>query len=83
MAGTQQATAQSFQGDRKLPLKSPLAKAEKRLISYLTPRFPRRIEGYHLTLTALLWSAGLILFGHLAGGNLHWLWLASLMLALQ
>ncbi len=73
----------AFKGDKKLPLKSPLAKAEKRLIDFLTPRFPRWIEGYHLTLTTILWSAGLILFGHLARGSLHWLWLASLMLALQ
>jgi phosphatidylglycerophosphate synthase len=76
-------TVQPFKGDKKLPLKSPLAKAEKRLIDWLTPRFPRWIEGYHLTLTTILWSAGLILFGHLARGSLHWLWLASLMLALQ
>jgi phosphatidylglycerophosphate synthase len=76
-------TAQSFKGDKKLPLKSPLAKAERRLIDFLTPRFPRWIEGYHLTLTTILWSAGLILFGHMARGNLHWLWLSSLMLALQ
>jgi phosphatidylglycerophosphate synthase len=77
------ATVQPFKGDKKLPLKSPLAKAEKRLIDWLTPRFPRWIEGYHLTLTTILWSAGLILFGWLARGSLHWLWLASLMLALQ
>ncbi len=77
------ATAKPFQGDKKLPLKSPLAKAEKRLIDFLTPRFPRWIEGYHLTLTTILWSAGLILFGHLARAGLHWLWLSSLMLALQ
>lgn len=76
-------TAQSFKGDKKLPLKSPLAKAEKRLIDWLTPRFPRWIEGYHLTLMTILWSAGLILFGWLARGSLHWLWLASLMLVLQ
>jgi len=77
------ATAQSFKGDKKLPLRSPLAKAEKRLIDWLTPRFPRWIEGYHLTLTTILWSAGLILFGWLARRSLHWLWPASLMLALQ
>ncbi len=77
------ATAKAFQGDKKLPLRSPLAKAEKRLIDWLVPRFPRWIEGYHLTLTTILWSAGLILFGYLARWSLHWLWLASLMLALQ
>jgi hypothetical protein len=64
--------AQSFQGDKKLPLKSPLSKAERRLIDYWVPRFPRSIEGYHLTLTTILWSAGLILSGYLARHNLHW-----------
>lgn len=75
--------AKPFQGDKKLPLKSPLAKAERRLIDAWVPRFPRWIEGYHLTLTTILWSAGLVLFGCLARQNLNWLWLASLMLALQ
>ncbi len=75
--------AKTFQGDKKLPLRSPLAKAERRLIDALTPRFPRWIEGYHLTLTTLLWSAGLVLFGWLARRSLHWLWLASFMLFLQ
>jgi archaetidylinositol phosphate synthase len=74
---------QEFHGDKKLPLKSPLAKAEKRFIDSWTPRFPRWIEGYHLTLLTILWSGGLILFGYLARGSLHWLWLSSLMLFLQ
>jgi archaetidylinositol phosphate synthase len=64
-------------------LKSPLAKVERRLIDRWTPRFPRWIEGYHLTLMTILWSGGLILFGYLARGSLHWLWLSSLMLFLQ
>ena len=74
---------QAFHGDKKLPLKSPLAKVERRFIDYWTPRFPRRIEGYHLTLLTILWSAGLIGFGYLARGSLHWLWLSSVMLFLQ
>ncbi|MBN1362062.1 MAG: hypothetical protein JW993_15820 [Sedimentisphaerales bacterium] len=74
---------QEFHGDKKLPLRSPLAKIERRFIDHLTPRFPRWIEGYHLTLLTILWSAGLIGFGHLARGNLHWLWLSSLLLLLQ
>jgi archaetidylinositol phosphate synthase len=73
----------AFLGDKKLPLKSPLAKAERRLIDYGVPRFPRWIEGYHLTLSTILWSAGLILAGSLARANLHWLWLASAMLFMQ
>ncbi len=74
---------EQFQGDKKLPLKSPLAKAEKRFIDYCVPRFPPWIEGYHLTLTTVLWSAGLIFSGYLAKQDLSWLWLASGMLFMQ
>ncbi len=74
---------EQFQGDKKLPLKSPLAKAEKRFIDYCVPRFPPWIEGYHLTLTTVLWSAGLILSGYLAKQDLRWLWFASGMLFMQ
>jgi phosphatidylglycerophosphate synthase len=77
------AKARSFQGDKKLPLRSPLAKAERKLIDWCVPRFPRWIEGYHLTLMTVLWSAGLVLSGWLARQNLHWLWLASAMMFLQ
>jgi archaetidylinositol phosphate synthase len=73
----------SFQGDRKLPLKSPLAKAERKLIDWCVPRFPRWIEGYHLTLMTILWSGGLVLSGWLARQNLQWLWLASVMMFMQ
>ena len=73
----------TFQGDKKLPFKSPLAKVERKFIDFWVPRFPKQIEGYHLTLTTLLWSAGLILSGYLARQDLHWLWLASAMLFLQ
>ena len=72
-----------FQGDKKLPLKSPLAKVERRSIDYCVPRFPSWIEGYHLTLTTVLWSAGLIISGYLAKQDLRWLWLASGMLFMQ
>ena len=74
---------EQFQGDKKLPLKSPLAKAERRFIDYCVPRFPPWIEGYHLTLTTVLWSAGLILSGYLAKQDLSWLWFASGMLFMQ
>ena len=74
---------EQFQGDKKLPLKSPLAKAERRFIDYCVPRFPPWIEGYHLTLTTVLWSAGLILSGYFAKQDLSWLWFASGMLFMQ
>ena len=74
---------QKFTGDKKAPMHSPLAKSERKLIDAWVPKFPLWIEGYHLTLLTLAWSAGLILFGWLAGHNIHWLWGSSLMLFLQ
>jgi phosphatidylglycerophosphate synthase len=74
---------EQFKGDKKLPLKSPLARAERALIDALTPRFPRWIEGYHLTLATIPLSALCIAAGYLARSNLAWLWLASAALFLQ
>jgi archaetidylinositol phosphate synthase len=75
----------SFTGDKKLPMTTLLAGVERKFIDTNVGRFPRWIEGYHLTLMTIPWSAGLILFGWLAArtGSLHWLWLSSLMLVLQ
>jgi archaetidylinositol phosphate synthase len=72
-----------FGGDKKMPMRTFLAKWERRFIDALVPKFPQWIHGYHLTLMTILWSAGLIAFGYLARGNLSWLWLSSLMLMLQ
>ncbi|MFH1613831.1 MAG: CDP-alcohol phosphatidyltransferase family protein [Planctomycetota bacterium] len=72
-----------FGGDKKLVMRTLLAKAERRFIDSNVQRFPGRIEGYHLTLMTILFSAGLVVFGYLARGNIHWLWLSSLMLILQ
>lgn len=76
-------TEQKFDGDKKMPMKTFLAKWERKFIDATVPKFPGWIQGYHLTLMTIPWSAGLIAFGYLAGGNLSWLWLSSLMLALQ
>ena len=69
----------------KAPMRSPLASLEKKCIHWLTPRLPAWIGTQMLTLLTIPWSAGLILFGGLAGrtGNLHWLWASSAMLFLQ
>ena len=72
-----------FGGDKKLPMRTLLAGWERRFIDGNVHRFPKWIQGYHLTLMTLLWSAGLVVFGYLAKSNLNWLWLSSLMLALQ
>lgn len=71
--------------DRKAPMKSPLAAVEKRFIQWLTPRFPAWVETWQLTMLTVLWSAGVIGFGYMAGktGNLHWLWASSMMIFLQ
>lgn len=73
-----------FKGDKKAPMRSPLAKAEKRLIDALTPHFPQWIQSYQLTLLTLPESLGLILFGYLAAAHdVRWLWGSSVMLFLQ
>ena len=74
---------EAFGGDKKLPMNSLLARYERRLIDSNVHRFPDWIEGYHLTLTTLLWSIGLIIFGWLARNNYYWLWGSSIMLFLQ
>lgn len=73
----------AFGGDKKLPMNSLLSRYEKRFIDGNVQRFPNWIEGYHLTLTTLLWSAGLIVFGWFARSSYQWLWGSSLMLFLQ
>ncbi len=72
-----------FGGDKKLPMKSLLAEHERKLIDKYVPKFPKWIEGYDLTLTTILWSIGVIIFGWLAKDNRLWLLLSSAMLALQ
>ena len=74
---------QEFGGDKKLPMKTLLAKYERRFIDKNVSKFPAWIQGYHLTLMTIPLSAGLIVFGYLARNNYHWLWLSSLMLFLQ
>ena len=72
-----------FGGDKKLPMKTLLAKYERKFIDKNVSKFPRWIQGYHLTLMTIPLSIGLIIFGYLARSNYAWLWLSSLMLFLQ
>jgi len=74
---------QEFGGDKKLPMRTLLAKCERKFIDANVSKFPGWIEGYHLTLMTIPLSAGLIVFGYLARNNYAWLWLSSLMLVLQ
>ena len=72
-----------FGGDKKLPMKSALARHERKFIDANLKRFPNWLQGYHLTLMTIPWSIGLIIFDLLARTNYHWLWCSSLMLFLQ
>jgi archaetidylinositol phosphate synthase len=74
---------QEFGGDKKLPMRTFLAKWERKFIDAGVPKFPQWLQGYHLTLLTIPWSVGLIAFGYLARENLSWLYLSSLMLVLQ
>jgi archaetidylinositol phosphate synthase len=76
-------SAGQFYGDKKLPMRTFLSKWEKKFIDANVPKFPQRIQGYHLTLLTVPWSVGLVVFGYLSRENLSWLWLSSLMLVLQ
>lgn len=73
----------NFTGDKKIPMKTLLADLEKKWIDRNVAKFPGCIEGYHLTLMTILWSAGLLIFGFLAKSDIRWLWFSSLMLVLQ
>jgi archaetidylinositol phosphate synthase len=75
--------AQNFDGDKKVPMKSLLAKYERKFIDSNIAKFPTWLEGYHLTLMTIPLSICLIVFGYLAPSNLNWLWLSSIALFLQ
>ena len=75
-------TNEPFRGDQKVGF-SLLGKIEKRFIDSNWHRFPAWIETYHLTLTTIIWSLGIITCGYLAQFNHHWLWGSSLMIFLQ
>ena len=72
----------TFQGDKKFG-QSLLAGPENRLKAWLLPKIPLRVETWHLTLSTLLWSVGIVAFSFLARYRIHWLHAASLMIVLQ
>jgi len=74
---------QNFGGDKKMPMKSLFASAERKFINTNVAKFPAWIQGNHLTMLTLPFSAALIVFGYLAKDNYNWLWLSSVMLFLQ
>jgi len=61
-----------------------LADAERKLRDWLVPFVPKGVETYHLTLTTILWCAGILLFSWLAlTSSIQWLWGVSAMIFLQ
>ncbi|WP_446011724.1 CDP-alcohol phosphatidyltransferase family protein [Candidatus Electrothrix sp.] len=71
-----------FGGDKKIG-HSLLTNPETRFKNWAIPRIPPEIEGYHLTLTTLLWSFINILIAFEAKKHLSLLWLVSLMILFQ
>jgi archaetidylinositol phosphate synthase len=60
-----------------------LSPLERRLARVVIPRIPRCLETYHLTMLTLLWSVMILVFSFLAARNIRWLWMVSMMIALQ
>jgi phosphatidylglycerophosphate synthase len=60
-----------------------LSPLERRLAPLVIPRIPQWLETYHLTMLTLLWSFMILVFSFLAARNIRWLWLVSVMIALQ
>ncbi len=71
-----------FAGDRKEGL-GFLGRYETALANWLVPKVPKGIETYHLTLMTIPWSILILVFGYLAGDDIRWLWLVSLMIFFQ
>ena len=72
-----------FAGDKKVG-ESALMAVENRFKYWAVPKIPKGIETYHLTFMTLIWAFGNIGFAFLAkDGNHAWIWLVSLMIALQ
>ena len=74
--------AQQFAGADKTN-NSFLSPLERRLAPLVIPRIPGWIETYHLTMLTLLWSLLIMVFSFLAASDIRWLWMVSLMIALQ
>ena len=71
-----------FAGAHKINT-SFLSPLERRLAPLVIPRIPKWLETHHLTMLTLVWSAMILVFSFLAARNLRWLWLVSVMIALQ
>lgn len=72
----------AFAGDKKVG-QSLLSGPEKALVAWGTPRVPRWLETYHLTLLTVLWSGLNVILGFLATIDIRWLWGISLVIVFQ
>lgn len=61
-----------FAGDKKVGT-SILGAPERKFIDWAVPKLPQWITSYRLTLTTILWSLGVLLFGYLSTFNMLWL----------
>jgi archaetidylinositol phosphate synthase len=72
----------AFNGDKKEG-HSLLHPLEKRFLAWAVPKVPNGIETYHLTITTILWSIGIVVFSFLAKYDIRWLWAVSFMIFCQ
>ena len=73
-------TDKDFHGDNKVGTWL-FSKWEKKFVEKFTPKIPRQIETYHLTMSTVFWSLAIIAFGYLAKQvNIHFLWGTSIMI---
>jgi len=73
---------QDFAGAHKVN-NSFLSPLERRLAPIVIPRIPTWLETQHLTMLTLVWSLLILFFSFLAARNIRWLWMVSVMIALQ
>jgi phosphatidylglycerophosphate synthase len=73
---------QQFAGAQKTNT-SFLSPLERKLAPLVIPRIPAWLQTYHLTMLTILWSLLILVFSFMAARNIRWLWMVSLMIALQ
>ena len=56
---------------------------ERALVALVMPYMPLWLKTYHLTLATIPMSLLIIAFSYLGRGNIHWLWIVSLLIATQ
>jgi len=71
-----------FAGDKKKGM-SLFGHLEEKVIKKYTPKIPKSLETYHLTMLTVLWSGLIVIFGIFARDDIRWLWLVSLMIFFQ